>query len=380
MNLINIFARGNQELFHSAFLAWLMDRSAEHGLGTQFVQAMLTRSGLASLYKSDCDFDPLTEHSAGRLRFDILLRPRGPCNGRAGVVFENKVKSFGLHSQLQNYREAGYDVVALALLPETLDDDSKRAFPLVPYSEIRDILKGLALEDGNPYHFIIREYWSHLDATLTTYDALRMYCMAEISWATFKKQLSSALVDVTLRDNDIRTFTFFYYENFRRYLADYAPELVFGCLGYEEAKQQNSNTQWICQKNMQGPPFMESLIYGPFGPAGRFRMHQDFGGLYHQQPFEIAPRIELWLDLKRMTHAQDDSESAGSIMLGFWQEGIIQMLRGMSALNCLGNRRNLHVEEVPARDIPFARMADRLRNMLRLLGYFLPSGEGPTRA
>ena len=40
----------------------------------------------------------------------------------------------------------------------------------------------------------------------------------------------------------------------------------------------NSNTRWICEKNMQGPPFMEVIIHAPFGPA-RFRMSKDFEAL-----------------------------------------------------------------------------------------------------
>jgi len=36
MNLIEIFARGNQELFHSAFFAWLLDNKAPHNLKRTF--------------------------------------------------------------------------------------------------------------------------------------------------------------------------------------------------------------------------------------------------------------------------------------------------------------------------------------------------------
>ncbi len=40
----------------------------------------------------------------------------------------------------------------------------------------------------------------------------------------------------------------------------------------------NSNTRWISEENMQGPPFMEAIIHAPFGPA-RFRMSKDFEAL-----------------------------------------------------------------------------------------------------
>ncbi len=370
MNLINIFARGNQELFHSAFLGWLMDKSAQHGFGSKFLGAILTRCGLGGLYNPDSDFEILTEHSEGRLRFDIFLRPRDPGVGRRGIVFENKVKSFGLHSQLQQYRNAGYDVAALALLPETLDEEARAQFPVVNYSDIRDILGGIKLSKENHFHFLVREYRSYLDKVLAAYDALRGYCRRELTFATFQERVSLAVAETPLRDNDIRTFTFFYYENLKRYLAESARELVFGELGYEEAQQQNSATRWISQKNVQGPPFMEAIIYNPFGPEG-YCMHPEFKEEY---PFQVAPRIELWLDLERLRQAADDSELAGKIMLGFWGDGIIQMLRNQGRLNALQNRRNLHVEEVAVKDIPFAAMAERLRNMMTRVGDFRPVG------
>jgi len=40
-NLISVLARGNQELFHSAFLAWLLKPTSAHGLGTRFARAVL---------------------------------------------------------------------------------------------------------------------------------------------------------------------------------------------------------------------------------------------------------------------------------------------------------------------------------------------------
>jgi hypothetical protein len=101
-NLVEIFNRGNQELFHSAFLAWLMDSRAQHGLGSQFLKGLLSRCEMSSLYDADSDYKVLPEYSDGRLRFDILLRPSQPASQRKGLVFENKVKSFGEHPQLQN--------------------------------------------------------------------------------------------------------------------------------------------------------------------------------------------------------------------------------------------------------------------------------------
>jgi PD-(D/E)XK nuclease superfamily protein len=40
-NIIAVLSRGNQELFHSAFIAWLLDRDASHGLGGSFFRGLL---------------------------------------------------------------------------------------------------------------------------------------------------------------------------------------------------------------------------------------------------------------------------------------------------------------------------------------------------
>jgi len=263
--------------------------------------------------------------------------------------------------------------VALALLPETLDADIKHKFPVVEYSAIRDILHGLPLIEGNPYHFFVREYRSYLTTTLEAYDALREYCTQTITFPALRERLSRATAHSTLRDNDIRTYTFFYYWQLRRYLEENATDLVFGELSYDQAKKTNSNTRWIPEKNLQGPPFMEAIIYSPFGP-GRFRLNTNLGELYHEKAFEIAPRIELWLDLNQIAHANDDSTSVGTIMLGFFQESVIQMLRERQPykdmLNRLRNSRNLNVEKVPLGDICFSKMADRLRATMRIIGSF----------
>src|SRR5678816_1671896 len=103
-NVIDIFAKGNQELFHSAFLAWLMKDDEDHGLGKSFRSRILGRIPEALGYDANGEYAVHTEFSSGRSRFDIMLRPIGVANEKKGLVFENKIKSFGSLLQLEQYK------------------------------------------------------------------------------------------------------------------------------------------------------------------------------------------------------------------------------------------------------------------------------------
>src|SRR5262245_9840037 len=98
-NVIDIFARGNQELFHSAFLAWLMDDHESHGLGKSFRSRFISRLRMGSGYDPDGEYEVATEYRSGHSRFDIILRPKDPAKQVKGLVLENKIKSFGIHLQ-----------------------------------------------------------------------------------------------------------------------------------------------------------------------------------------------------------------------------------------------------------------------------------------
>jgi hypothetical protein len=93
-NVIDIFARGNQELFHSAFLAWLMDDHENHGLGKSFRSCMISRLPENFGYDPNAEYEIATEYRSGRSRFDIILRPIDAAKPGKGLVLENKIKSF----------------------------------------------------------------------------------------------------------------------------------------------------------------------------------------------------------------------------------------------------------------------------------------------
>lgn len=237
-NLISVLARGNQELFHSAFLAWLLKPTAAHGLGTRFLRAVLEH--LPSSYSQvlSGEYEVETESRKGRSRFDILVRPVKPVAGAKGIVFENKVKSFGTHLQLDAYKEQGYNVAVFAMLPETLDSDTKARYPIIEYEKLRGIIGSMSLDAQNCYHFFVMQYAEFLDHTLRPFDLIRRFANCALEPHVFLQDLAEVVRDMDFSDNDVRTFTYFYYHNLAEYLRQKAPDLWFGDAGYKEAEAQ----------------------------------------------------------------------------------------------------------------------------------------------
>jgi len=373
-NVIDLFARGNQELFHSAFIAWLLDEHGSHGLGSRFLGAFTANLPAQIAGRLTGPLAVRTEYPSGGSRFDVLLEPRSassPSTPFKGLVVENKIKSLGNAVQLDKYLAQGFDVLVLALLPETLDDDAKRNYPFVTYSLVQDVLQRLALDPTNHYHFLIREYRDFLGKTLSTYDLIARYCNGEIPPAEFREGAEKALSGSVLRDNDIRTYSYYYYYRLAEYIEHSAPDLVFGTRTYSEAERDNENTKWHYEKNMQGPPFMEAILYRPCDTPP-WKLHPAIASIKTSKPIQIAPRIEVWLDLNSIVKADDLDPIVGSLMLGTWSPEVKQTLRTLEPYTSILKRRpradrNFHYEYLPLSDIRFERIVSRIRRALRLI-------------
>jgi len=228
-NVIDLFARGNQELFHSAFIAWLLDEHGSHGFGSRFVGEFTSRLPAQIAGRLTEPLAVRTEYRSGGSRFDILLESRSPSpTSFKGLVLENKIKSFGNAVQLDKYLAQGFNVLVLALLPETLDDAARRCYPVVTYSLVQDILDRLPLDPTNHYHFLVREYRAFLKETLSTYELIARYCNGDVSPSEFRGAVKTALSGSVLRDNDVRTYSYYYYHLLARHIRHSAPDLAFG--------------------------------------------------------------------------------------------------------------------------------------------------------
>lgn len=373
-NVIDLFARGNQELFHSAFIAWLLDEHGSHGFGSRFVKEFTSRLPAQIAGRLTEPLAVRTEYRSGGSRFDILLESRSPSPSPTsfkGLVLENKIKNFGNAVQLDKYLAQGFDVLVLTLLLETLDDTARRCYPVVTYSLVQDILDRLPLDPANHYHFLVREYRAFLKKTLSTYELIARYCNGDVSPSEFRGAVKTALSGSVLRDNDVRTYSYYYYHLLAEHIRNSAPDLAFGTRTYADADRDNENTKWQYEKNMQGPPFMEAIIYRPCDTPP-WKLHSALASIKTSKPIQIAPRVEVWLDLNSIVTADGADPIVGSLMLGTWAPELKQALRTLEPYASLLKRRpradrNFHWESLALSDIRFERIVPRIRNALRLI-------------
>jgi hypothetical protein len=256
------------------------------------------------------------------------------------------------------------------LLPETLDDDTKRRYQVITYSTIRDVLYELPLRPDDPHQFLVLQYRKFLDRTLAPYSVINDYCTGAIGPDLFFVQLERAVDGLNFGDNDIRTFVYFYYYGLEQFIKASAPDLAFGtCDTYAEAERENVNMCWAFEKNMQGPPFMETIIRRPFDMP-EWSLHSTFRAIHEKETVLLAPRLEIWLDLPRLATGRNTAEPVGSLMLGTWSSEFKAAVKQLEPYrNILKPRgsRNFHCEPLYVRDLPFSQMAQRIRDMMRLI-------------
>ena len=372
-NVIDLFARGNQELFHSAFIAWLLDKQGTHDLGSKFLDGFKSKLPKNISDRLKGSLKVLTEYRLGSFRFDIALKLESTSsNAFEGLVLENKIKSFGNAVQLDNYNKSlGVDVVVLALLPETLDDAARNSYPVVKYSDVNDILQELPLDPANHYQFLVHEYRTFLSQTLSTYKSIAQYCNGSTSMSDFLAELKTGLSSSVLRDNDIRTYSYYYYYLLAEYIGKSTPDLVFGTRTYAQAEQDKENTKWEFEKNLPGPPYMEAIIFRPCDTSP-WKLHAALASIHTSEPVTIAPRIEVKLDPNRICTADAHNPIVGTLMLGTWNSDLKQALRNNEPYASTLKRkqranRNFHCEDLALSEIPFETIIPRIRRALTLI-------------
>jgi hypothetical protein len=150
--IIDILRKGNQELFHSSIIAWLLDPKGEHGYGAGFLNAFaeaVEQKGYPK-FRAALRVSPtvkITTETTGRkspydLRLDI---------GATVVVIENKTKSLGDDPQFEKYQGEKTVLVALGLCDMSYSENVKEKFPLVTYADVLAILD--RLPESSPLDF-----------------------------------------------------------------------------------------------------------------------------------------------------------------------------------------------------------------------------------
>ena len=98
-NIIQILKVGNQELFYSSFIAWLLDAKGDHGLSDNFAKLLFAKINPSFMeYKIK---EIRTEIKVKGGRADIFIE----FHNNQIIVIENKTKSIGTESQLLAYQD-----------------------------------------------------------------------------------------------------------------------------------------------------------------------------------------------------------------------------------------------------------------------------------
>lgn len=294
--MIDILRRGNQELFHSSMIAWLLDPTAEHGLGTCFLEgfgAKLADKGNADLqteYEAALPKSVCTEVSSNRSRYDIEIRFE-----KTRFVVENKTKSLGTVSQLQKYEEDDVVPIALGLCDVSFSENLK--YPLVLYRDILNILRGIVTKSDNKFSSLIEHYQEFLERELEILDLIDE-CYAQGNHDVRPRLLR--LVDCSVRtENDLRFFNLFLLEKFRR--------------EFLEKRSRWDGVEWMTNKNMSSGVWLSSYNELP--------NHNELPNSY-SLPDSIEhlcreAKTKLWfhLELKKSLFMVEDQDKVGDLQL-----------------------------------------------------------------
>jgi hypothetical protein len=168
--IIDILRKGNQELFHSDMIAWLLDSGGEHGLGGQFLKGFadaLSANGCKTLKQAlaaGATPSVSTEVVHQRGRYDIEIALEGH-----RIVVENKTKSIGDTPQFERYRDGQTALIALGFCDVSFTREAKQELEdvtFVVYADILAILQGIELNAGHDYAVLVRHYRDFLEREL----------------------------------------------------------------------------------------------------------------------------------------------------------------------------------------------------------------------
>jgi PD-(D/E)XK nuclease superfamily len=219
--MIDILRRGNQELFHSSMIAWLLDPKAEDGLGGRFLEGFADKlaradggsSKLKKAVEGSAAVCVRTESPSLKCRYDIEIR-----FGDERVIVENKTKSVGEAPQLERYKGTGAETVALGLSDVSYsltESDRSKHLPIL-YRDVLDILRDL--KDREPmadkFAMLIEDYREFLERELSLQEAIveryeRGKCYA-------RDQILKTLEASSPTENGLRFLSLFLLEKFKQ--------------------------------------------------------------------------------------------------------------------------------------------------------------------
>lgn len=209
---IDVLRKGNQELFHSAMIAWALDpeKTTEHGLGDQVLWAVartLADRGHPTLVEAlQSGHSPKisTELPGKGCRYDIEVR-----FGDRRIVFENKTKSLEPPGQTDAYQAAGRDVILLGLHELSFTESARNKRPMLTYGDILSCLREASqggASDG-AFSLLLTEYGRYLERELSGFEAIEQeYFGAD----KFSEHMHHLCHTARYNDNERRYWNLFY--------------------------------------------------------------------------------------------------------------------------------------------------------------------------
>jgi hypothetical protein len=296
--IIDILRKGNQELFHSSMIAWLLDPKAEHGYKDGFLRAFAekvaaVRNGntrLRDALQTPVSPQIRTETPSGRSRYDILLRV-----GNMIVIIENKTKSLGNGPQFRQYQGDDRVLVALGLCDISFNEEVQGEYPIITYNDVLSIMENLDDPPPSPFRVLVEHYRAFLKRELGLLSEIKEWCSkGEGKSASRCREIVNAVGTYT--ENDKRFLNLYLLEHLRRRLLDNG--VWRGC-------------SWKVDKNMRSGvwlaiPDPDKQIRSP-----NFPFDKRIATLRKQYSVALWFHVELWAGIL----AESDDVDAGMVQL-----------------------------------------------------------------
>jgi hypothetical protein len=292
--IIDVLRKGNQELFHSSVVAWLLDPVGEHGLGHGFLHAfarLVESHGCPRMREALDAGTPTriaTEATARNSRYDIVVRI-----GPVTVVIENKTKSLGDEPQFKKYGGDKFVLVALGLCPVSFSRAVHDKYPVVTYAEVLSALDALPPAPPSDFRVLVDHYRRFLRRELAVLTGID-------EWYSTGGATAGAAVRERVEGVGGQT------ENDRRFLNLYLLEHLKHRLE-ESARWRGCRPE--TNKNMQSGVWL--AVFDAGAGAGGFRFAEPLAVLWRECRVPAWFHVELWDGVL----AKADDDVAGVIQL-----------------------------------------------------------------
>lgn len=140
------------------------------------------------------------------------------------------------------------------------------------------------------------------------------------------------------------------------YISLNAQKLLLGTCGYYNQKEHIEKpyaTKWNIVKNLQGPAFMEAIIYRSEVP-GILKVSDKWAPIFDKaETSDMSPRLELWVGPDNIF----TENPIGVFQIGCWDEELTKSFNSSNMFKKRGTR-NFHYRALTVEDIKYQNMTN----------------------